>query len=725
MIIRPFLLFQPTTIAVAILRLLSINLFCTWTFLVLLFLSSPFAFAQSTIVAREEFTDNVRGWVLEKDSDKETSLGNGRLLMEKKSTGGHYAKNTFSLDPDLPFYIETKIKVFPGRKGMFSLHLNDARKSKNLQWKYFIVLVDGSFIICENSTEKLDYTYLKTGKVSPQLLKEENTLAIEKKGTNTHFYINSQLVSTLSNLPFWGNYIGIGIFDSTKVEVDYLLIKQDNPINLADDTGLKYSKERLNTAVNTPYDELMPMISPDGNTMFITVCRDPKNTGDIVLADVWSATWSEKGEWNQRQNLGAPINTSGTDFLVNVSPDNNSLLVYGEYIPENGQYRKGFGLSKSHKTKDGWSIPEKVNVPNFYTDAEGTSFSLSPDNKVLLSSIEQKDSYGTNDLYASFLQKDGSWSEPRNMGPDINTYGNDQTPFIAADGKTLYYSTNGKPGYGNNDIFVTRRLDDTWTRWSAPQNLGPQINTANWDAYFSMPASGEYAYLVSNDIPASRSDISRIKIAQPSQPEPVVILYGNTYDKTTKQPIEAAITYHDLTIGKELGIARSNAVDGSYKLVLPYSKAYGLLAQKTGFLSESNHIDLKEKKPYQEIHLDLYLARLAIGEVIALNNVFFVKSKPELLAESFPELERLTKILADNPNIHIALAGHTDNQGDAVLNLELSEKRAAAIKDYLVSHGTAASRISGKGFGGSKPIASNSREETRKLNRRVEFSIVK
>jgi outer membrane protein OmpA-like peptidoglycan-associated protein len=174
-----------------------------------------------------------------------------------------------------------------------------------------------------------------------------------------------------------------------------------------------------------------------------------------------------------------------------------------------------------------------------------------------------------------------------------------------------------------------------------------------------------------------------------------------------------------------MGRAQSNPQDGSYKIVLPYSKAYGFLAEKEQFLSESNNLDLSEVKVYQEVQQDLYLTPLEIGKTITLNNVFFVRSKPDLLPESYPEIERLIKVLNDNPAIRIELSGHTDNVGSAALNKELSEKRVASIKNYLVHNGIAESRISGKGYGGSKPIASNNTEETKKLNRRVEFTIVK
>jgi len=364
-----------------------------------------------------------------------------------------------------------------------------------------------------------------------------------------------------------------------------------------------------------------------------------------------------------------------------------------------------------------------VVVDDYYNDNDYNNFCLSADRKTLILAIERKDTYGEKDLYVSFLKKDKTWSAPKNMGTTINTYGNEGTPFLAADGKTLYFSTNGKPGYGSSDIFLSRRKNDSWTSWTEPLNLGPQINTKDWDAYYTIPASGEYAYLVSADHSIGEADIFRVKVAESAKPEPVVIIHGKVLDKTTNQPLSATIDYHNLSTGEEAGIARSNPSDGSYKIVLPYGKAYGFLAEKTNFLSESDNIDLTTVKQYIEIERNLYLSPIEIGKSITLQNVFFERSKADLLPDSHAELDRLVKVLSDNPQLKIELLGHTDNVGDPALNIKLSEDRVTTIKNYLISKNISAKRLSGKGYGGSKPIASNATEETRKLNRRVEFII--
>jgi outer membrane protein OmpA-like peptidoglycan-associated protein len=339
-------------------------------------------------------------------------------------------------------------------------------------------------------------------------------------------------------------------------------------------------------------------------------------------------------------------------------------------------------------------------------------------------SVQRKDTYGEHDLYVSFLRKDGTWTKPMNMGSSLNTLGDESTPYLAADNVTLYFSTSGRPGYGDNDIFVCKRLDNSWTNWSVPLNLGPEINTVGWDAYYSTPANGEYGYFVSSHQGLGHEDIFRIKLADEVKPEPVVIIYGKVLDKETGKPLEAEITYYNLNTNQEVGIARTNPADGSYKIILPYGQPYGFHADKKGYYSESSSIDLTEIKTYTEIERNLLLAPIKAGNKIALNNVFFEQSKPVLLPTSYGELNRLVQILIQNPTIKIEIAGHTDNVGDPKKNQKLSEDRVKAIKNYLISKGISATRLTGKGYGSSKPIASNAKEETRRLNRRVEFTII-
>jgi outer membrane protein OmpA-like peptidoglycan-associated protein len=419
--------------------------------------------------------------------------------------------------------------------------------------------------------------------------------------------------------------------------------------------------------------------------------------------------------------LPFPINDATNNDIISISPDNNTLFMSDKSCDPTSHIK----FWTSHRTTTGWSNPTPMDMINSYDLDKYTEVTLSADGKTVIIALRRDDTMGEPDLYVSFLGKDSVWSEPKNLGKTVNTLGLDFAPFLAADGVTLYYSTDGLPGYGDEDVFVTRRLDDTWTNWSTPENLGTNVNSAYWDAYYSVNASGTYAFLNSHESETTLEDIFQIKLFGNNAINPVVIVEGKVLDNKTKMPVEALISYEILPEGKDAGLARSNPSTGEYKIILPYGKTYGYRAEAKGYISVNEHFDLADPKQYQEINKDLFLIPIEVGQTLKLNNVFFVQSKAEMLPSSYPELDRLVKIMKDNPTMEIELRGYTDNQGDAKKNIALSQQRVDVVKNYMVTRGIPARHIQGKGFGGANPIADNSKEETRKLNRRVEFVIVK
>jgi outer membrane protein OmpA-like peptidoglycan-associated protein len=406
-----------------------------------------------------------------------------------------------------------------------------------------------------------------------------------------------------------------------------------------------------------------------------------------------------------------------------VTPDENQLLLLNTYDPQGRTIGRGLSISK--KGALGWEVPQSIRMVNYYNRDLYEEFFLSNDGDVMLLAVKRDDTFGNKDLYVSF-KNDEIWTEPINLGQVINSGGREFSPFLASDGRTLYFSSTGHPGFGKNDIFISRRLDESWTNWSKPLNLGMPINSSGRDAYYSVPANGEFAYFVSSKDSYGMNDIYRIALPKEAAPEPVVLVYGNVYNSKDKSPLGAKITYRDIDSKETVGVAQSDPVDGAYKIVLPLKKFYSFFAEKTGFYSVRDNIDLKSvKKQYQEIRRDLYLTPIEFGQTILLNNVFFVRSKAELLDGSYAELDRLVTMLEENSDVAIELSGHTDNVGDPRLNLKLSEERAGRVKAYLVDRGIDSTRIISVGHGGSKPVASNRYENTRRLNRRVEFKILK
>lgn len=483
-------------------------------------------------------------------------------------------------------------------------------------------------------------------------------------------------------------------------------------------------KKNLGTNVNTVYNEISPFVSADGKALYFSRKNSPENTGgEQDVDEIYYSELQADGSWGKAKNIGVPLNNKSPNFLISVTPDNNTALVGGIYKAD-GSFG-GSGISLTKRGEKGWELPRKIEIKNYYNKSKGVSYCLSADGKTLIMAIERDDTQGLMDLYVSFLQNDDSFSEPKNLGKNINTFAHEVNPFLAADGVTLYFVTRGYPTYGKSDIFVSRRLDDTWQNWSEPENLGHEINSEEEEGTFVIDASGKNAYMISTFEAIGLFDIVQVELPEVLRPKATVLISGKVINAKTKQPITAKITYRDLETDTELGIANSSPVDGSYQIVLPSGNAYSFLAEKKGFIATSNNLNLEQLSTYKEIQQELLLSPIEVGQTVRLNNIFFDTGKWDLRAESTAELKRLIQILKENPNMVIEVSGHTDNVGNEQKNVQLSQNRADAVKNYLQNNGIAASRLSSKGYGQSKPVAANNTEEGRQTNRRVEFSILK
>ena len=503
--------------------------------------------------------------------------------------------------------------------------------------------------------------------------------------------------------------------------------------------------ENLGKTVNTEFNEIAPIISPDGKTVYFSRISHPQNTnGTKGSQDIWFSELKNE-QWTAARRLPSPLNKEQYNSLYSITPDGNTLLLKGAY--KNGVYEtRGFSLSK--KTARGWSAPNKIEIPGYSKTSKGQFDCgyLSTDGKVLVMSFSEKKNSKVDDLYVSFKQKDGTWTKPMNLGKEINTEEfTETTPFLAPDGVTLYFSTDRKGGQGSNDIYYSKRIDKSWKRWSRPVNLGSAINTDGYDAYYTISAAGDYAYMVSFKGTEGKGDVVRYNLqpkvvpgdtaaTQPVVPtsDPVVMISGRVIDSKTGKPIEATIIYETLPDGEEAGTATTNPTTGEYKIILPYGQKYSMRAVAPDFIAEGESIDLTDStadgkgKNYKEItNKSLKLIPIEEGQIVRLNNIFFAFGKATLSKESFPELDRIGITMNDNKKLFIEIGGHTDNIGGNEANLKLSQDRADAVREYLIGKGIEPDRVQSKGYGETKPVAKNDTPEGQQINRRVEFRILK
>jgi OOP family OmpA-OmpF porin len=490
--------------------------------------------------------------------------------------------------------------------------------------------------------------------------------------------------------------------------------------------------EALDKNVNSEYDELNQLLSPDGKTLYFSRRNHPQNVGGASdKEDIWYSELDASGQWQLARNMGTKVNNSGPNFVSTIqstTPDGKSaiMLLGNRYMP-NGKMLAGVSIST--RVNGEWGTPKALNIADDYNIAEKANYFLADNRQTLLMSVEREDTHGDRDLYVSFIKADSSWSAPLNLGDVVNTAGEESAPFLASDDKTLYFSSNGFSGYGGSDIYVTRRLDDTWTNWSEPENLGPELNSPLEDLFFNIPASSEFAYY-SRGVSETNTDIFRIKLPIVRSPEPWVTVKGKVVEKVSGKPLGAKIVYERLPDGKGLGLSQSNPETGEYEIRLPAGELYGLRAETEGNISENQNLDLRDIKFDQTIEKNFNLDPIGLAKVqentsILLNNLFFDLEKATLRPESFPELNRIVTLMNENATMQIEIAGHTDTTGSDEYNLYLSKKRANSVASYLAGKGIDKSRMTVEFYGETKPMVSNETREGRKKNRRVEFKILK
>jgi outer membrane protein OmpA-like peptidoglycan-associated protein len=558
---------------------------------------------------------------------------------------------------------------------------------------------------------------------TPKPIRQDSRLLLLILEERTPYKVNAiRIEMDCEKVPGFNSIDFVAISNSkTPIEVKINNSNQINP-NIA--------TERLTEKINSPYDEVNPIISPDGKRLYFGRKFDPANAGGKKdEEDIWYSDWDEKkGEWGIAKNLGSPINNNQPNFMCSITPDGKNILIGNVYKFDKKGVKMEEGVSMVTIGENGvWSQPKPLKINGYVNDYKKVNYFLCQNRKTMLMSIRDKDALGENgmDLYVSFLESDSTWSKPKHTGQVINSVGNESAPFLSADDKTLYFSSDGFAGYGSDDIFMTRRLDDTWTKWSKPQNLGQNINTKESDIFFSLPSTGDYAYFSSGGKEANgQLDLFRLRIPDLFKPKPVVEIKGKVLDMFSQKPIRAKIIYETLTDGNVKGINDSDPSTGSYKLAFPVGANYGYNAQAEGYLSVNQNLNALNLEEGQTIEQDLYLIPIKKGNILALNNIFFDYNRTDLKKESYPELNRLAKMMKDNPKIKISIGGHTDSRGSDDYNMQLSSDRAESVRQYLLKQGVDSKRMNIKKLGKSAPLTANETSaDGAALNRRVDITI--
>lgn len=668
------------------------------------------------LVLHDTFDNNEAGWFEGEGDTYSAAIENGKYTLKTFEEGhGRTLTLSYFLDPNKDFLIEANFLQRDGstNNGIGLLWGGDDDNNYHV----FMIAHTGYYQVLSPEKREGLNDWKETKDINPQ--EKGDNLRVTKVGNTLHFYLNDKKVFTTGSLPFYGNKIGVINYTDMVLEMDDFIFRHDIKINLPENFTADLVKESLGPNVNSPYQDLAPKITVDGRMIMFSRHNSPDNIGGVDDAeDIWVATTDDGNKWNASTNMGSPVNDSTVNNLAAISADNNTLI-----------FCQDDGFKKRTRTMSGWSEMEYLNMPKFDNESAHMEANLSADGRTMLFTVKLPGNvaYSTKDekdIYVSFQDPFGKWSPAINLGGTVNSSGDEVSPFLAADDRTLYFATNGRPGYGSYDIFMTRRVGDGWTEWTEPVNLGPGINSREFDAYYTLSAAGDYAYMCSENS-VSKLDLIRVKLPQEIRPDPVVLVIGKTLNSKTKEPVQAEIIFEDLEKNTEAGEATSDPASGSYRIALPYGVHYGVRAQAKGYFSVNESFELLAKSGYSETTKDLYLVPIEVGETILLNNVFFEQGRPILKQESYPELDRLVEILKENPTMIIDLAGHTDNRGTATALMVLSQNRVGAVKNYMVSKGIPGGRITGKGYGGTKPIAPNDTEENRKLNRRVEFKIKK
>lgn len=481
-----------------------------------------------------------------------------------------------------------------------------------------------------------------------------------------------------------------------------------------------YKQKKLSDTVNSYVLQYFPVLTADQQELIFTRRLGPGGNDD---EDLVVSRRTPNGGWSVPTSISNNINSELNEGTCAVSADGRKLI-FTSCVG-----REGFGscdLFESIKVGDQWSQPKNLGI-NVNSAEWESQPSLSADGRTLYFVSDRRGGLGRRDIWISTLNDKGQWTKARNAGKPINTLYDEISPFIHVNNRTLYFASNGLTGFGGYDIFFTER--DTSANWSLPVNMGSPINTHEDQFSLFITADGKKGYY-SHEEPRpagySVSFIYEIEI-----PEEQQVKFKSNYvkgvvrDKLTQKPLLAKIELINIKANETESLVESDSVSGKYLMILTQGAEYALYVNKKGYLFRSLNFNYSEVRDFQPITLDIELEKATEGTIAILQNIFFDVDKFELKEKSKTELQKISRFLTDNPLVRVEISGHTDNVGAPLYNKQLSEKRAQSVYQYLRDNGIDAKRLIPKGYGQERPVSTNETEEGRQANRRIEFKIIR
>jgi len=482
-----------------------------------------------------------------------------------------------------------------------------------------------------------------------------------------------------------------------------------------------FDPENLGTTVNSELMEYWPSLSVDERILYFTVMV-PKNpdlpVGPGNVQEDFFFSFREGDGWSYRQNLGAPINTKDNEGAQTVTADGAEIF-FTACNRRDGQGQ--CDIYTSRYTRGNWTIPEPLGPP-VNTPYSEKQPSVSADGRFLYFASNRPNGKGDYDLWMSKRTENG-WGVPLNLGDSINTSLAEQSPYIHPDNSTLYFASEGWPGMGKSDLFLSKRAENG--RWKFPENLGYPINTPGEEIGLFVNAEGTKAYFASNRRAGTDTDIYSFDLPPADRPAAVSYVRGRIFDSGSRVSLDAVVQLIDLDKNEVVMETSSEKADGEYFVCLPSGRDYALNISRPGYLFYSGTFSLNRIHSRQEpLNRDVALDPIEAGKSIVLNNIFFESDSYELDPRSRAELDKMLDFMRINPGTKIEISGHTDNTGSADYNLNLSSRRAASVVNYLIANGIDPLRMKAMGFGQEKPVSSNEDEKGRSLNRRTELTII-